>query len=846
MRWFEEIFHKKAVIFHKSLVVIGFCLLALASMTAFSHQAFAWTAWNGCSGDPNPYGCEAGGPIPGASVVNSALNANVSGGNLNVSMSLSVGTFGGHQLGCYAIGDVQHAPVSYLITPHNATVTAPDGTTYTLTPTTANPASGIYVNALPNFRMYTMAEGTGSNAVFPAYVSYTSLPLSSLKTSGIYKISATRNRKDICNGDGNDTSQPTATPYINLWKFQGATDIQVNNGNWTGPGSVQYLNSAPSTTSANPIVTASVGDQLHWRIFLLGQNDSDSSANTALYSNISHGGVNEFDAAGFSGANPDTGKYADGSSISNFISADKYRVNNPNLVKPTIGTGDHYTTSFNSYKVMADDVGKTLCEWGSWYWGAVNDRYERYANAACAHIPYNYQITETGASQTSTNSDGTTNCNDNTVTVGTTGTIKWVLQAATSVNGNNATNSRNITWKVVDANGNIVASNAVNSAGTSVSGATGMIFAPGQTVTITVAAPTQTVAGQVTTYSLIVTDGTGGGTSTSTIETDSDSTITSTINKNSCSESVKSPSVQINGADSRAQTGFQGSNVSHVATNGSWSQYGLLSNSNNFTNFGSAGYVANSDSSSCKLWFANATGTSSNDCSGSTSGFALGTTFTRSLPTVKNLAYSNQSIVNLINLSDGVYAYAPTNNTLVLSQSSDISTGEHITIYVNGDISITSDIWLHTLSETYSSLNTIPSLTIYATGNINIYAGVSYIDANLISKNGTINDCSTNTAGSSLSYSENGSCDNQLVIDGSISTATTPHFTRTRGAEQDGSFMAACGNRAAQLSVSYSTPAECISYSPNLYLVPWFLSQKNSGGDINWQTIDETSLPARY
>ena len=72
------------------------------------------------------------------------------------------------------------------------------------------------------------------------------------------------------------------------------------------------------------------------------------------------------------------------------------------------------------------------------------------------------------------------------------------------------------------------------------------------------------------------------------------------------------------------------------------------------------------------------------------------------------------------------------------------------------------------------------------------------------------------------------------------------NIPRTSGEGKEGSFMAVFRNRAAQLSVSYSTPAECISYSPNLYLVPWFLSQKNSGGDINWQTIDETSLPARY
>lgn len=173
---------------------------------------------------------------------------------------------------------------------------------------------------------------------------------------------------------GQCTESATGSDDITIiipWKFQGATDIQVNGGSWTGPGSVQYLNSAPSTTSANPTVTASVGDQLNWRIFLLGQHDSDSSANTALYSNVSHGGANEFDTAGFGGANPDTGKYADGSSVSNFTSADKYRINNPNLVKPTVGTGDHYSTSFGRYTVQADDAGKTLCEWGSWYWGGI-------------------------------------------------------------------------------------------------------------------------------------------------------------------------------------------------------------------------------------------------------------------------------------------------------------------------------------------------------------------------------------------------------------------------------------------------------------------------------------------
>lgn len=545
------------------------------------------------------------------------------------------------------------------------------------------------------------------------------------------------------------------------------------------------------------------------------------------------------------------------------------------------------TSWSDSFQIIPAWGGKNIDEYSSFQWDPhwAGSGYTGLTARAGFHVPYNYQIKTTGTGTLTTNTSGQSSCDDNHVTVGTNSSLSWTLSASTPVAGHAATNSRPVSWEVIDGAGNPVAVTATRG-GTAVSSP--MVFQPMDKITITLNLPVQSVAGNVLAYRLIVNDGASGPSSTSVVETDSDNVISSVSNTSSCAESAKSPSIQVDGADSRANRNFTGASGSHVATNGSWSQYGLLANSN-INNFGSAGYIDNGDNNSCTLRFANVGNSGGSNCSrafGSPGNF--GNPFKRNLPMVIG-SNSNSSDIfagaspqswdsnggplwsssgcvtphaDLGYLQvPGVYRYS---GGLQIAGGStgcsgmfgtrtytDQMHGNYI-IYVNGDVNIADNInleyGLSPGSKAYGSLSNIPQFTIYATGNININSNVARIDANLVSQTGTVNDCANGPAGSGVgadpSYRENGACGNQLVVNGAISTNTTPRLRRTYGAElATGQGQDAC---RGGVNMDYASPAECIRYTPNLYLVPAFTSQQDSAGNQNWQTTDETSLPVRY
>ena len=77
-------------------------------------------------------------------------------------------------------------------------------------------------------------------------------------------------------------------------------------------------------------------------------------------------------------------------------------------------------------------------------------------------------------------------------------------------------------------------------------------------------------------------------------------------------------------------------------------------------------------------------------------------------------------------------------------------------------------------NQTFTNLVDIPSLTIVATGDININGSVTTIDANLVSKNGRVITCAGSDGGGTKTKTELGigstQCANKLKINGAVAS----------------------------------------------------------------------------
>ena len=138
----------------------------------------------------------------------------------------------------------------------------------------------------------------------------------------------------------------------------------------------------------------------------------------------------------------------------------------------------------------------------------------------------------------------------------------------------------------------------------------------------------------------------------------------------------------------------------------------------------------------------------------------------------------------LTSVSPGMNAY---NVNIVISGLS-IPLGQKSTIYVNGNVSITSDIKYDTTSHwsISGSTNSIPSLKIIATGDIVIDPSVTQLDG-VYETTGDIYDCSTHTSGANIGLYQNHTgpgnnlCyTNPLTVNGSF-IANRIFFQRTGG-----------------------------------------------------------------
>lgn len=308
-----------------------------------------------------------------------------------------------------------------------------------------------------------------------------------------------------------------------------------------------------------------------------------------------------------------------------------------------------------------------------------------------------------------------------------------------------------------------------------------------------------------------------------------------------CVTITKKPSLQLIGSDSYAKDGFTGSDVREnivpgTDKRGSYSQYGLLTgDKNGVTNFGSAGYTTASQANrhlACKLSYAN-TGSAQYDCNDLNGLQAAKLSKNLSMPSrPASITSLPNKYVILDKLKSGSYYRS---GELYIGKSK-LQPGQHITIFVNGDVTIKGNISID-WSTKYHNLSEIPSFTIKA-NNIKVEPWVALITGTYVATD-HFESCkdANNPADLGMLPPPKSKCQHKLKVNGAIVSEYSPIFRRTFGA----------GNRPDDNQWEtdrISSTAEWIDYTPNLWLTT---SNGSSGNQLEGLTTTQvTNLPVRY
>ena len=307
-----------------------------------------------------------------------------------------------------------------------------------------------------------------------------------------------------------------------------------------------------------------------------------------------------------------------------------------------------------------------------------------------------------------------------------------------------------------------------------------------------------------------------------------------------CVVVTKSPNLNLSGSDSYADKGFQGASVSKsdnvpgTDKRGSYSQYGLLTGTDGVVNFGSAGYTTASQANrslACKLSYAN-TGNVYDDCNDlkwlQAAGLSKNPLSMPSKPASTNSLSGN---VDLTALSGSYYR----SGNLTIKRSI-LQRGQHTTIFVDGDVTISDSIDTNDWNTTkYSDLSDIPSFTIVAR-NIKVEPWVALITGTYVATD-HFESCKDANNPADLGMLPNSKCQSKLKVNGAIVSGSSPIFRRTFGA----------GNLSDDYqweTNNISSTAEWINYTPNLWLTT---SNGSSGNKLEGLTTTQvTNLPVRY
>ncbi len=517
------------------------------------------------------------------------------------------------------------------------------------------------------------------------------------------------------------------------------------------------------------------------------------------------------------------------------------------------------------YQVRADDAEKTLCQRVRNSWPVGQDWKERFTPWACAYVPYDYPPNQPPPG------DGD---KDNSGVVPTAKEEKGrsKVQAGDDVqfsysltNTSGPTVSRQIKYKYytfilkkeaklppnawqkpyhyakdwggngVGCGGRDIAPGAQSRCEPGVFGTSGKIY-PGQTWPVP-EKPKYNVSGfwlaqpgdKICSY--IAIDNNWSVKNDQSADTFRASNI-------ACVVVTKSPNLNLSGSDSYADKGFQGASVSKsdkvsgTDKRGSYSQYGLLTgNKDKVTNFGSAGYTTadgNYHSLACKLSYAN-TGNVKDDCKDLKGLKPAKLSKNLSVPSKPAGATPLPKYVDLGTLGSGSYYRS---GELYIGKSK-LRPGQHITIFVGGDVDIRGEIT--NLSNTYNKLSDIPSLTIKAENDIKVEPQVERITGTYVAA-GRFESCNGGQEkGDTLGAF--GLCRSKLKINGAIVSEGSPVFRRTFGAGND-------SDDDQWDTKKISSTAEWINYTPNLWLTT---SNGSSGNQLEGLTTTQvTNLPVRY
>lgn len=314
-----------------------------------------------------------------------------------------------------------------------------------------------------------------------------------------------------------------------------------------------------------------------------------------------------------------------------------------------------------------------------------------------------------------------------------------------------------------------------------------------------------------------------------------------------CVVVTKSPNLNLSGSDSYANEGFQGASVSKsdkvpgTAKRGSYSQYGLLTGTDGVVNFGSAGYTTASPANhhlACKLSYANTDNVwgNCNDLKRLQPAGLIkpdnGKLSTPKWPTsFKSQLASQVSIDPLLTSGDH-----RRNGSLTIT-GGNLSKGQHVRLFVKGDVTISGNISVNEADPIHNSLSDIPSLTVVATGDIRVKHGVSVIAGTYVA-GGKFESCKdAQNQKKTPALGVNGVCQYKLKVNGAIVSGGSPVFRRTFGA----------GNESEDDqwdTKKISSTAEWINYTPNLWLTA---SNGSSSSSLdNLKTTQVINLPVRY
>lgn len=174
-----------------------------------------------------------------------------------------------------------------------------------------------------------------------------------------------------------------------------------------------------------------------------------------------------------------------------------------------------------------------------------------------------------------------------------------------------------------------------------------------------------------------------------------------------------------------------------------------------------------------------------------------------------------------------------------------IGVGKNVTIYVNGDVTITSNItYQNSGPGGWTKQTDVPSFVLIATGNIHISKNVTELDGfytaqpNSGGTGGEIYTCQEGESNNNVIY---GTCNQQLTVYGSF-VANQVNMMRTFGSLRDEASGAprSCSNNGGGWLSRQTCAAEVFILSPELYLSTPSTAPPSSGA-VQYDAI--TSLP---